>query len=236
MRRFIPLVIVSVMTLLSARHASAAFDPTTGYSTVKVQGWTVKVNKKFQGADPVTYQQVMDLLNAHLTNISRAVPFAALNKLKQVNIWVEQNDVASGNCMVYHPNKQWLIDHGVNPDKALCVEIANARNFLDWWKDQPYMVLHEMSHAYHHRFLPNGFANADVKAAYDRIIADGRYDLVERISGTVEPAYAKTNEMEFFAEVSEAFFGTNDFYPFVRSELNKHDPETYALLQFLWGA
>ena len=25
--------------------------------------------------------------------------------------------------------------------------------------------------------------------------------------------------MEYFAEASEAFFGTNDFYPFVRAEL-----------------
>ncbi len=40
--------------------------------------------------------------------------------------------------------------------------------------------------------------------------------------------------MEHFAEASEAFFGTNDFYPFVRAELRRHDPGMYALLEKLW--
>ena len=40
--------------------------------------------------------------------------------------------------------------------------------------------------------------------------------------------------MEYFAEATEAFFGTNDFYPFVRSELERHDPELFGLLKLLW--
>jgi hypothetical protein len=39
---------------------------------------------------------------------------------------------------------------------------------------------------------------------------------------------------EYFAEASEAYFGTNDFYPFVRTELQRHDPEMYELLKRLW--
>ena len=30
--------------------------------------------------------------------------------------------------------------------------------------------------------------------------------------------------MEYFAELSEAYFGTNDFYPFVRGELQTTRP------------
>ncbi len=41
--------------------------------------------------------------------------------------------------------------------------------------------------------------------------------------------------MEYFAEATEAFFGTNDFYPFVRAELSRHDPEMADLLVKLWG-
>jgi hypothetical protein len=40
--------------------------------------------------------------------------------------------------------------------------------------------------------------------------------------------------MEYFAEQSEALFGTNDFFPFVRSELEQHDPRMFALLKRLW--
>lgn len=49
------------------------------------------------------------------------------------------------------------------------------------------------------------------------------------------PAYAAENHKEDFAEASEAFFGANDFYPFVRVELRRHDPEMEALLGRLWG-
>ena len=97
------------------------------------------------------------------------------------------------------------------------------------------MVLHEMAHAYHHQFLPDGFDNADVKAAYLRAKRAGLYDKVQRINGRDEKAYAMQDPMEFFAENSEALFGTNDFYPFVRSELNRHDPETGEMLRAAWG-
>jgi hypothetical protein len=40
---------------------------------------------------------------------------------------------------------------------------------------------------------------------------------------------------EYFAEGSEAFFGRNDFQPFTREELERHDPELARLLQRLWN-
>ena len=40
--------------------------------------------------------------------------------------------------------------------------------------------------------------------------------------------------MEYFAEASEAYFGTNDFYPYVRSELAEHDPALFELLGKFW--
>jgi hypothetical protein len=42
------------------------------------------------------------------------------------------------------------------------------------------------------------------------------------------------NTKEYFAETTEAFFGTNDFYPFVRAELKQLDPEVYRLHKKLW--
>lgn len=46
---------------------------------------------------------------------------------------------------------------------------------------------------------------------------------------------ALNNDQEYFAEASEAFFGTNDFHPFVRAELKEHDPALFELLGKLWG-
>ena len=115
------------------------------------------------------------------------------------------------------------------------IELANARNFLNWTLEQPWMILHELSHAYHHKFLSGGFENSQVKAAYQSAMDAKRYDSVLKIGNTEEKAYATTNPQEYFAEATEAFFGTNDFYPFVRSELKRHDPGGYELVKKLWG-
>jgi hypothetical protein len=44
-----------------------------------------------------------------------------------------------------------------------------------------------------------------------------------------------TDPMEYFAEATEAFFVRNDFYPYTRAELEKHDPEMAVLVRKLWG-
>ena len=123
----------------------------------------------------------------------------------------------------------------MNPEKAKCVELANAENFLEWTKAQPWMVLHELAHAYHDQFLEKGFDNPEILAAFGHSQGEKNYESVLRINGRNDRAYALTNQMEYFAETSEAFFGTNDFYPYVRSELKKHDPRMFELLGKLWG-
>ena len=182
---------------------------------------------------PELCERTLSLLEHQLFKVTRRVPAAAVGKLKKIPIWVEVNE-PHHKCMAYHPDAGWLRSHDMNPDKAGCVEIANARNFLVWTIEQPYMVLHELAHGYHHRFL-GGFDNAEILAAYRAAKQNKRYDSVLRYNGKQVRAYAATNQMEYFAELSEAYFGTNDFYPFVRSELRKHDPEMYELLGNLWG-
>ncbi len=104
----------------------------------------------------------------------------------------------------------------------------------------PNFALHELAHAYHNLFLPHGFDNPEIAAAYRKAKASGLYDRVERWHGTgrtntFERAYAMTNPQEFFAENTEAFFGRNDFFPFTREELQRHDPDTFHLLERLWN-
>ena len=44
-----------------------------------------------------------------------------------------------------------------------------------------------------------------------------------------------SNHKEYFAETTEAFFSTNDIYPFNKEELKKHDADMFALLEQLWA-
>jgi len=208
------------------------YDPTDQYLVEKIEGWRVLVNGQFRRQDPALYDKTLKLLGFQLYQITRKVPAGPLAKLRKITLWVEAAE-PHHPCMAYHPNPGWLRDHGMNPEKAKCVEVANARNFLAWTLDQPRMVLHELAHAYHDQFL-GGYENPEIRAQFDRAVQAKLYDAVPRISGKTERAYAATNPMEYFAECTEAFFGTNDFYPFVRSELKHHDPQMYQLLEKLW--
>lgn len=46
-----------------------------------------------------------------------------------------------------------------------------------------------------------------------------------------QKAYAANNSQEYFAEITEAYFGKDDYYPFNRSELGMHGPKGYAMLR-----
>jgi hypothetical protein len=81
-----------------------------------------------------------------------------------------------------------------------------------------------------------GHDHEELHQTYEKAVESQRYESVLHISGRSKRAYALNNDQEYFAECSEAFFGTNDFYPFVRSELRQHDEEMYKLLVKLWKA
>jgi hypothetical protein len=208
------------------------FQPTYAYSLHEIEGWRVFVSPLLDANYPSLTQDTLRLLTDQLYRINRCVPASALKKLHNVKIWVEFED-RNHACMCYHPDKEWLITHGYNPDKKGSVDIANAGNFLKWTHDQPWMVLHELAHAFHHQVL--GYDQPDIKKAFDSATRSGIYQNVLRINGKTGPHYAMNNDQEYFAECSEAYFGTNDFYPFVRAELQQHDPNMFALMEKLWN-
>ena len=74
------------------------------------------------------------------------------------------------------------------------------------------VVLHELAHAYHDQVL--GFGHPEVRAAWERAAEGGTYDAIARNNGRTERAYAITDHKEYFAELTESYFGTNDFFPF----------------------
>ena len=71
--------------------------------------------------------------------------------------------------------------------------------------------------------------------AYERFKQSGRGDSVLLITGKRVRHYALTDQKEFFAEMTEAYFGMNDFFPFNRAELMTEEPEIFELLQAIWG-
>lgn len=208
--------------------------------TRDIAGWTVHISRDLLATNAEATGAALKLLAAHLENIARVVPPAAVAELREVPLWVSPEYPGVKPRAEYHPNAGWLREHGRDPAMAKGVEFTNIRIFEAETRRMPAFALHELAHSYHDRVLPQGFGNSQVKAAYEAAKASGKYDHVERRNGpgkpvTHERAYAMTNPQEFFAEDTEAFFGTNDFYPFTRDELKQTDPVGYALIEELWG-
>ncbi len=220
----------------------AASDPNGAtHQTNSVEGWKVLINEKLLAEDKAATQKALELLRGQLREIVRVVPEPALTRLREVTLWFSPEYPGVRSRAEYHPGAGWLRENGRSEAMLKGVEFTNVREFEAETKRMPNFTLHELAHAYHHQALPGGFGNAEIKAAYDRAKASGTYDKVERWFGngrpnTQEPAYALSSPMEFFAEATEAFFSRNDFFPFTREELKRHDPETEQLLCTLWGA
>ena len=202
------------------------------YDKQDLEGWTVFVNRRLQTDQAKLGRQALRLLETKLHEIGRVVPETACRELRKVRIWLGVDD-GHAPCAEYHPSREWLRKNGYNPDKAKCVEIGCAEKFLKWSKQQPMMVLHELAHAYHHQVV--GHDHAALRSAYKAALTGGTYDAVLCHDGRTKRAYAMSNVQEYFAELTECYFGTNDFYPFVRAELRKHDPEGYRLMGNLWS-
>jgi putative heme-binding domain-containing protein len=213
--------------------------PDPVYETRTFRGWTVHINRELLAADVKLTEKALHLLDRQLDEITKVVPEAPLAKLQRVPLYFNPEYPGVRPIAEYHPGAGWLRNHGRDPAMARAVEFTNVRIFEAEVNRMPWFVLHELAHAYHDRELPEGFGNPQIAAAYARAKESGKYAKVERHFGngkpnTFEKAYALTNPMEYFAECSEAFFGKNDFFPFTRDELKKHDPDMHDLLIKLW--
>jgi hypothetical protein len=138
--------------------------------------------------------------------------------------------------MPYHPSKDWLISHNMNPSMAGGVEMINPYKFLfvgKYFSNQPYVFLHEFSHAYQDRYLSKADQSI-ISKAYTHALSLELYRSVHCVDGRIGDAYARTNDKEYFAELTEAYFGTNDWYPFNREQLKSYDPVGYAMIEKVW--
>ena len=203
-----------------------------------IEGWTVHINERLFTEQKDEHRNALKGLTAHLQNIVKVVPAIAVVELRKIPLWFNPGYPGIGPRAEYHPDAGWLKAHHRNPEMAKGVEFTNVKIFDEETVRMPVFVLHELAHGYHDRVL--SFENPDILAAYKRALESKSYDRVERWHGrsgrpnTFERAYAMTNHKEYFAEVTEAFFGRNDFFPFIREELEKHDPEVCKVLKKVW--
>lgn len=224
---------IVVTRFVHADDASAGKPPPL--VSQEVEGWSVVLGQDILAEEhrDDRHEAITALAN-HLQRIKYIVPEERLEKLVKLPIWLEWHNEKLSS-MQYHPDRGWLVAHEHDPRLAKHVHIPRASDLTDpaTWAKHPYVVLHELAHAYHDQVL--SFDAPEVIKVYDAARENKLYDEVLLYTGRRVKHYALTNHKEYFAETTEAYFGVNDFYPFVRAELKEHDPAGFALMETVWG-
>jgi hypothetical protein len=214
------------LSWLSSIVPSALAAPNSYYHT-DIEGWQVRVSTALLNRDPTAARESLDLLRLQLSAIARDLPDAPLAQLRRVPIQIGLSGVEG---LLYHMASA----SGTAIRGSDFVEIASARFFIRSSREKPTVVLHELAHAFHERVL--GDDNPFIHRAYLNALTHHLYERVPRYDGRLVRAYALTSEREYFAELTEAYFGRNDTYPFTREELRIYDPAGLAMVRTVWGA
>lgn len=216
--RLFPLILLFLLSCQEIKTSRGSRD-ISNYVEHRFEGFSVRVKKK--ASDHPKLKEALVHLRERLKEAKALAPKLADLAGQVIFVFSESNDVAS---LAYFSSGE--------------IEIANIDNFLAWNVpgDQPAMIIHELVHAYHGQVL--GFDDPAILSAYRNALAKGLYGKVryQSASGPFNDAYARINEKEFFAEVSEAYFFRNDYYPFENADLQFYDSATFSLLVTLWGA
>ena len=232
------LVVLGLLLSTAARSEEPSDDDKRAKPTAHVErtieGWTVKVDQRLiEGDDAELGERAMALLARRLADIRLILPSDKVARLQEVTLWLDRSH-GKLTAAQYHPSAGWLKQNGYSEQLAKCVHIPAAGEFSSkrHQQVQPWSVLHELAHAYHDQVL--GFDHEELIATWQRVKESGRLEKVLHIDGHETRHYALTNQMEFFAEMSESYLGTNDFFPFNRAELKQSEPEVHTLLKSIW--
>ena len=236
--KFLLAIVIVLAPMASLHAAEAATKPTTlpsAYTTRNIEGWNVRIDNRLLAGDGADAgKRAIKLLTARLVAITIVVPEKSLAKLRGITIELDLN-YGNLRAMQYHPDADWLKENGYSERLAKCVHIPEVEDFLSPYENfrMPWVVLHELAHGFHDQVL--GFDEPRIKAAWKTFCDSGKYKSVLTSPGHMREHYGLTNEKEFFAEMTECYFGSNDFYPFVAGELKQAEPGIFDLLADIWG-
>ncbi len=212
------------------------------YQVFNVRGWKLLVEQSHLG-DTKLIKDIRSTLEQRLAHIENVIPKQQVAFLKTIPIWVSDEPTyplrpGENGAIPFHRSEEWLRDHGLNPHMAPGVHFINPHPIMyehKMFESAPETMLHELAHAYHN--LKLGLDQTDIRRAYDGAMARGLYQDVPSRSdpGKLVKAFAATNHEEYFAEITEAYFGQNDWFPYNRQELFEYDPKGYKVVERVWG-
>lgn len=234
---FAVLCLVPSLGAQEKKPKKTPFDAVPGYKVHHLAGFTVVVSDQVLAVDTAAYKKKpLACLELELKNVVGLVNGKCADALRKVPIWAEWDEtIALSNgrqgkayASYYGGNQRNMLTRGMEPLKARCVVVHLTKELTKSYqeKDRPetLLLLHELAHAVHDQLL--GMQHDGIRTAYAQAMGRKLYD---------KSLYIATNEAEFFAEATCAYLDRLEYFPKNRADLKQHDPQTFKLIDSIWG-
>lgn len=205
-----------------------------------IDGWKIRTEKSLESKQDAQFLKLKKLLESDLIQMGFILPKKALKKLQQIPLTIlERRECLQPHA--FHIDPKWLKEN-CKISESLGQSLVGAKGtiiisgvglFLDTRSMQPSALLHEFSHGFLAQ-LDSKVLVKELMSSFEKAKKTGKYKKVLHYYGKKVDAYALTDIHEYFAEGSESYFGTNEFFPFVRPELKIYDPDLFKVLIKIW--
>jgi hypothetical protein len=213
-------------------------EPRRNYKVVRLGNRTVMVEAPLQAEAPDVAERAVDRLDKNITKaLDELLPNHARPSLAKLQFYLmygpKARDGGKDDGLEYvrkgQPDRQKELDPRWSESVVVyCTETYVSLS--DLWALK--LVVHEFGHAYHLHHHPE--RQPDIVRAYDLAMDRGLYRGVKHADGKLRDAYATTNHLEYFADLSCIYFARNNYAPINRTELRNYDPVGYQMIETIW--
>ncbi|MGD0536928.1 MAG: hypothetical protein ABSC03_04695 [Verrucomicrobiota bacterium] len=214
-------------------------EPERSYAMTNLNGWTLQLEQELLDRQPVLAQRAANRLAAKLAGVMDLLPRRAHGVLRRLPVFLllGEESVHGGHDNGAEYFQRQAPDHWPLLDRrwrsALVVYSApNYDQLSEQWATR--VLVHELAHAWQLEQWPE--KQPDILGAWEQAVQKGLYLKVKAANGSViERAYAMENQLEYFAELSMAYFWRGEYEPLDRAALRERDPAGFAMIEKMWG-
>ena len=199
--------------------------------------WPIFIERPENETDKKVYDKAVVRLTNILDMVFKKFPQPTHTKLKSVSFYIMRGPKHSlggedGGGRYIHRRLEHYSLHDDHWNNA--VVIYSADRFLyddDLISNQ--LVVHELAHAWH--FLHWTYKYQPIIDSWLNSRNNGLYQSVKDHYGrSLNPAYATTNEYEYFADLTAMYFVGGYYFPFDKQGLAQYDPKGYQMIEKYW--
>tara|TARA_B100000315_G_scaffold159395_1_gene147887 strand:+ start:1310 stop:2326 length:1017 start_codon:yes stop_codon:yes gene_type:complete len=195
--------------------------------------WTVYVECLVYDT-PGLAERTIRYVQAEMDLAADLLPHSSIGTLRHTPVWIDISFKDPENMAIYMEDVQDPGSLDLPYVNGVRVSVDAIEEELAYEESEGFAI-HELAHAWHCLAYDPCWSGTRIMSAYAAAMSDDLYDSVPYLYGEDERAYAATDDAEYFAELSEAWFDSNDYFPFNRDEVKAHDPSGARAVEAAWS-